>query len=100
LKIAWKQEVTGDFDVKQWLRDVGDDVRAGRNPIHPRTRGVIAHVCYSGETIGYLLKLLDPVKDAEEIARLKADHKNLASMPRIISPIIIRSIHVRRLQTW
>jgi hypothetical protein len=90
LRIAWKQEVTGDFDVKQWVKDVWEDVKTGKNPIHARHQGYIGPgVCYSEETIAYLLKLLDPVKDAEEISRLKKDQQTLNSMGRAVTPIII-----------
>ncbi|HSU53758.1 MAG TPA: tetratricopeptide repeat protein [Candidatus Dormibacteraeota bacterium] len=90
LKVAWKQEVTGDFDFQQWARDAWGDVRSGQNPIRTHNRGFIGPgVCFSEETIGYLLKLLDPVKDAQEIARLKQDQKTLASLGRAISPILI-----------
>ena len=90
LKVAWKREVTGDFDLKQWVNDAWDDVRAGHNPVrsHKRTfRG--PGVCYSEEIIGYLLKLLDPVKDASEIAQLKQDQTTLNSLGRAVTPIFI-----------
>jgi hypothetical protein len=90
LKFAWRMEVTGDFDVKEWVRDVWIDVRAGQNPLHARHRGFIGPgISYSEETIGYLLKLLDPVKDAGEIAALKKDQQTLAGMSRAITPVII-----------
>lgn len=41
------------------------------------------------ETVGYLIPLLDPVKDAKEIALLKQRSKKLERLPREISPIII-----------
>jgi hypothetical protein len=90
LNVAWKQEVTGDFDFRQWVKDAMDDVRAGRNPLRNHNRGGLGPgVCFSEETIGYLLKLLDPVKDASEIAKLKNDQKMLKSMGRAITPILI-----------
>ena len=90
LKVAWKREVTGDFDFKQWVEDAWGDVRAGRNPVHSQHRGSLGPgVSYSEETIGYLLRLLDPVKDASEIAQLKKDQKTLTSMGRAITPILI-----------
>jgi hypothetical protein len=90
LKLSWKMEVTGDFNFKQWAADVWDDVRSGRNPIHAQHRaGLWAGVCYSEEVIGYLLKLLDPVKDATEVAQLKKDQQTLVTMPRAITPILI-----------
>jgi len=90
LKIAWHMEVTGDFNFKEWISDVWSDVKAGANPIHSRNRGSIGPgVCYSEETIGYLLKLLDPVKEQGEIASLKAKQSTLLSMGRAITPILI-----------
>jgi hypothetical protein len=46
-------------------------------------------VCYSEEIIGYLLKLLDPVKDGAEIARLNQARQLLVTMPRAITPILV-----------
>ncbi|HLH52517.1 MAG TPA: tetratricopeptide repeat protein [Verrucomicrobiae bacterium] len=90
LKLSWKMEVSGDFNIKQWVEDVWDDVRSERNPMHTQRRvGLGPGVCYSEEVIGYLLKLLDPVKDASEIAQLKKDQQTLATMPRAITPILI-----------
>ena len=91
LKMAWKQEVTGDFDLKEWLQDSWDDVKSGNNPLKGTSgRGFIGPgVCYSEEIIGYMLKLLDPVADAKEIAELKGKKKELAQMSRAITPILI-----------
>jgi len=90
LKTAWKREVLGDFSAKDWALGVWNDVRSGRNPVHEQRRGFIGPgVCYSEEIIGYLLRILDPVKDASEIAKLKQDQKTLASMGRAVTPILI-----------
>jgi hypothetical protein len=89
LKSAWRIEVTGDFDFKQWTMEVWDDVSSLRNPIHSRQRGLCPGVCFSQEIITYLLKLLDPVRDAKEIAKLKSDEQKLDSMPRAITPILV-----------
>ena len=91
LKIAWKMEVTGNFDIKQWIKEVWDDMRSGSNAIHgSRRREYIGPgVCYSQEIIGYLLKLLDPLKDAKEIDQLKKDQQTLRSMGRMVTPIIV-----------
>jgi hypothetical protein len=83
-------EVTGDFVFKEWVKDVWDDVKAGRNPIHGRNRGfLMVGECYCEEIIGYMLKLLDPAKDAKEIAELTERQKTLKSMGRAITPILI-----------
>jgi hypothetical protein len=46
-------------------------------------------VCYSEEVIGYLLNLLDPVNDAKEIADLHNKQKTLASMGRMVTPLLV-----------
>jgi hypothetical protein len=90
LKYSWKFEVTGDFKIEEWVKDVWNDVRAGKNPLRPHNRGYLGPgVCYSEEIIGYLLKLLDPAKDASEIADLKKAQQTLTSMGRAITPILI-----------
>ncbi len=90
LKAAWKREVTGDFSFKEWASDVWKDVSSGHNPIRTHNRGHLGPgVSYSEETIGYLLAILDPAKDASEIAQLQSDRKTLAAMPRAITPILI-----------
>ena len=89
LKVGWKKEVTGDFDFKQWVSDAWGDVKTGRNPIRSHPQGSIGDFSYSEEIIGYLLRLLDPVKDSEEIAQLNKDKKTLGSMGRWVTPILI-----------
>jgi hypothetical protein len=90
LKAAWRLEVTGNFDFKEWVNDVWTDVQAGRNPLHARPRGHRGPgVCFSEEIIQYLLTLLDPVTDTAEIAQLKADQQTLNTMPRLVTPILI-----------
>jgi hypothetical protein len=91
LKVAWKVEVIGEFNFKEWALDVWNDVSSGRNPLHSRDRGGLGPgVCYSEEIISYLLRLLDPVKDATEIAQLKKDQKKLSTMGRAITPILLQ----------
>jgi len=81
LEVAWKVEIVGDFDPKQWVNEVWQDVRARRNPIHPRYKGSIGPgICFSQQMIDTLLRLLNPVKDAAEIAKLKADEKRLSTL--------------------
>ena len=90
LKISWQMEVTGEFDIKEWIQGVWSDVRSAKNPVHSRSRGYLGPgVCYSQEVIGYQLKLLDPVQDADEIARLKQKKQTLSSMSRAITPILV-----------
>jgi tetratricopeptide (TPR) repeat protein len=91
LEIAWRIEVTGDFSIKEWFEERWDDMRSGRNPIHPsRTRGHLGPgVVYSEEVITYLLALLDPKRDATEIADLQKRQQTLTRMARAITPILI-----------
>jgi hypothetical protein len=89
LDLAWKREVTGDFNFKDWVAERWGDLRAGRNPIHKTRRGLGPGVCFSEEIIGYMLKLLDPVKDKREIAELKDAQAELKKMGRAITPIVI-----------
>src|SRR5262249_1783914 len=44
---------------------------------------------YTEEAAGYLLPLLDPEKDAAEIARLRERLSKLRQMPRMVTPIAI-----------
>ncbi len=89
LKTAWKLEVTGEFSFKEWLSDSWSDVRSGRNPLRRHNQEALSYPCYSGEIIGYLLQLLDPVKDASEIADLKTRQITLSKMGRVVSPILM-----------
>ncbi len=90
LQHAWRQEVDGEFTVRERAEWTWDQLRAGRNPFAKPSRGGLGPgVCFSDEIIGYLLKLLDPKADAKEIAQLEADRKHLRSMPRAVTPIVI-----------
>jgi len=90
LRAAWRLEVTGGFDFNQWVNDSWSEVQTNRNQLQLRPRGHRGPgVCFSEEIIGYLLNLLNPVTDASEIARLKADQQTLNTMPRLVTPIFI-----------
>src|SRR5436190_2986809 len=89
LKIAWKKEVQGTFEFKQWLEDSWQQVTHGNFPSRQRRGHIGPGVCFSEETIGYMLRLLDPVKDADEIAELKGMQKDLAKAGRAITPILV-----------
>ncbi len=90
LRAAWQMEVVGEFDLKEWLRESVEDIKNKRNPFRTRPRGSLGPgVCYSRETIDYMLKLLDPAKDAAEIKRLQEDLKTLTTMGRAITPILV-----------
>jgi tetratricopeptide (TPR) repeat protein len=90
LKTAWKFEVTGDFNFKEWVQAVWSDVKAGKNPVHSRNHGSIeVGASYCEEIIAYMLKLLDPVKDTKEIADLNERKKVLGTVGRWITPILV-----------
>jgi len=44
---------------------------------------------YTAETAGYLMPLLDPAKDAAELAELRRREQHLARIPRAITPIAV-----------
>lgn len=93
LQLAWQQEVDPGFTLSERAGWAWNELRAGRNPLKKppaRMRGSVGPgACYSCEIIGYLLNLLDPTRDATEIAQLRADQKLLQSMPRAITPILV-----------
>ncbi len=91
LALAWKKEVTGQFKFNEWLEGTWDAVKSGNNPLRVNTRrGYIGlGACYSEEIIGYLLRMLDPVKDAKEIADLRDKQKTLAGIGRAVTPILV-----------
>jgi hypothetical protein len=43
----------------------------------------------SAEAMDYLLKLLDPQKDAPEIQTLRARRQRLAALPRMVTPLVV-----------
>jgi hypothetical protein len=90
LQHAWRKEVDGEFTFRERAEWSWDRLRAGQNPLAKPKRGYLGPgVCYSEEIIGYLLALLDPQKDAKEIAQLQSDRKQLQSMGRAITPILM-----------
>lgn len=90
LDIAWQEEVIGEFNFKEWVSQRWDDLKAMRNPLKGPRRGYTGPgASYSSEVIGYQLKSLDPEKDKSEIAELKERQKELNSMPRAFTPIVV-----------
>jgi tetratricopeptide (TPR) repeat protein len=91
LQHAWRKEVEPDIPLKERAQWSWDQLRAGRNPLTSPPRGgyVGPGISYSEEIIGYLLRLLDPQKDAKEIAQLEADRKLVRSRPRVVTPILV-----------
>ena len=89
LKLAWEQEVAPLPSLKEQAEWSWDQLRAMHNPLSRPPKSLGPGICYSEEIIGYLLKLLDPVKDAKEIAQLKKDSATILSMGRAITPILV-----------
>jgi tetratricopeptide (TPR) repeat protein len=90
LQIAWQREVEGETTLKEMFQDSWDKIRAGKNPFGARRRPYLGPgISFSEQIIPVLIKLLDPRKDAKEIAQLQADKATLASMGRAITPIVI-----------
>jgi hypothetical protein len=91
LQLAWKKEIDPDITLKEQITWSWDQLRAKHNPLtHPnKSISIGPGVCFSQEIIGYLKKLLDPIKDAKEIAQLIADEKSLNSMGRSVTPILV-----------
>ncbi len=86
LELAWNKEVGTKMD------ELMDTVRATIR--EKEWSGWQEHylgmgVCFSEETIGYLLKILDPVSDAKEIADLTRRQTALSRMSRKITPVAV-----------
>lgn len=91
LRTAWAAQVLQENEdlkagwVRRWLdRDFPKDLRM----VDPQ-RADLFPVSFVEEAIACLLRLLDPVKDAAEIARLKAAQRQLEAVPRAVSPILV-----------
>jgi hypothetical protein len=93
LAISWRMEVTKDFKPEEWLKGARYEITEPAEPSAPKSgfrAGVLrGGVCFSEECISYLLHLLDPMKDAEEIRVLKSRKARLERMPRAVTPILI-----------
>lgn len=90
LQHAWRKEVDPDMPLKTGRDWTWDQARSGRDRPAAGRRGYVGPgASYSDEIIGYLVRMLDPQKDAKEIAQLEADRKLVRSMPRAITPIVI-----------
>lgn len=86
LKIAWAR------DVGTKANELADTVSwsvAARRWLGWRSRSLRPEHIFSNEVIDYLLPLLDPRRDANEIESLNDKKKKLASMGRAITPIVV-----------
>jgi hypothetical protein len=90
LQLAWNIEVEPTPTVKEQLNWSWDQIRAKKSPFSkPPAHTSIGLFSFSDEIIRNLLPLLDPKKDAKEIAQLEKDKKTIASMGRAITPILV-----------
>ncbi|MFO1460758.1 MAG: hypothetical protein U1G08_15305 [Verrucomicrobiota bacterium] len=95
LKLAWAEEVS--ISPRHWWEQLKNSW-ASRRWLGRPVRAIGPGVCFSGETIRYLLPLLDPVRDASLIADLQRRSAHLGSMPRSISPVLIPTDSTRDLE--
>jgi hypothetical protein len=93
LAISWHMEVIKDFKTEDWVKGLPYELKESAEQDLPkvgfRSGFLGSGVCFSEECISYLLNLLDPQKDAEEIRILKARQARLERMPRAVTPILI-----------
>jgi hypothetical protein len=89
LRYAWEIEVEGNYTIKERMQWAWNRALSGQNPLKGMKNYLGPGACYSQEIINYLLPLLDPKKDAKEIAKLKAAQKTLLAMPRAVTPILV-----------
>ena len=86
LGAAWAAQVAGDRDwVRRW--------RERDFPKEPEIKGGSiengSSVSFAEEAIRCIVRLLDPAKDAVEIAKLKALGQRLEGLDRMYSPILV-----------
>ena len=86
LGLAWCQEQLGD---KVAAIILYREVAAAAWKEEARTKEKPGREYLYVETVGYLIPLLDPAKDAAEIALLKERKEEFDFLPRVITPIII-----------
>lgn len=86
LKLAWAEEVP--ISARDWWQQLKNSW-AAREWLGRPMRFLGPGVCFSEETIRYLLPKLDPVRDASEIADLKRRQARLGSMFRSVTPVLI-----------
>jgi hypothetical protein len=84
---AWAVEMSGD---KPRAIDLYRTLIASQAEADQRRTGLApSGLPVSAEAIGYLIPLLDPVRDRAEIERLTAQRTRLAALPRAITPVAI-----------
>ena len=86
LGLAWCYEQSGD---KVKALDLYRKVFKEAYLIDKDSKGGMRGWSISVETAEYLRKLLDPVKDQQELARLNAQVAEVEKLPRYVTPIMI-----------
>ena len=89
LRYSWEIEVEGNDTIKERMQWAWNRALNGQNPLKGMPRGLGPGACFSEEIIRYLLPLLDPKRDATEIAKLKEAQTTLQRMPRSMTPILV-----------
>lgn len=85
LGLAWCQDQAGDkVAAKTRYRQVAASAWENESKSH----GGLGNFVYV-ETVEYLIPLLDPAKDAAEIATMNERKKKLLSLPRAMTPLIV-----------
>jgi hypothetical protein len=93
---SWQLEISHDFDIQGWksgkllklsdLKPIDEPAAEKRGQIF---RSIGPGICFSEESINYMLRLLDKRKDAMEIGVLNYHRKHLSTMGRMVTPILI-----------
>jgi hypothetical protein len=87
LNLAWCIDHAGDKDkARAMYRAL---FAAGWQREKQKTRADMMEQFVAEEAATYLVPILDPKKDAAEIARLRSAQKQLRSLPRAITPILV-----------
>jgi hypothetical protein len=97
---SWQLEISHDFDIQGWksgkilklsdLKPIDEPAADKPGRLSTRYSGAIGPgICFSEESINYMLRLLDKQKDATEIGVLNYHKKHLSTMGRMITPILI-----------
>lgn len=85
LGLAWCQDQAGQ---KPAATALYREVAAAAWETESKRQGGLGNFVYV-ETTGYLLPLLDPAKNADEIAMIKERQEKLLALPRAITPLVI-----------
>ena len=89
LRMVWAAE-TGNQDLQRMLKEPWNRAKDGPGLFASNGRGARGPgVCYSQEIVDYLRKLLDPVKDAADVALLAEAQASINQWWRAVTPILV-----------